>query len=284
MTLRRNYGVRACAVAGVILAGLAAAGCAQPARPRQASVAACTEFGVSAIERHVTVTSVPAACAGLTRAQVNFAVSSALHAMAVGAHGKVRQRERAVKLSHFLAHLVVAVPGQRSGAPVSALAVRQVSRTAPGLVALVTWLITAGLGSAMLARRITRGGVRRARPGPAQVPPSVIFAHAGLAVTGLLTWIIYLVTGLASVAWTACVLLLPAAGLGMALVIISLPERSVPEAITSAAQAVPAGGAPAQLAGDPPPGQHPSALIVAAHGVFAVATILFALLAALGAG
>jgi len=96
VTLRRNYGVRACAVAGVILAGLAAAGCAQPARPRQASVAACTEFGVSAIERHVTVTSVPAACAGLTRAQVNFAVSSALHAMAVGAHGKVRQRERAV--------------------------------------------------------------------------------------------------------------------------------------------------------------------------------------------
>jgi hypothetical protein len=33
----------------------------------------------------------------------------------------------------------------------------------------------------------------------------------------------------------------------------------------------------------PPAARHPPALIVAAHGVFAVATILFALLAAVGA-
>ena len=32
----------------------------------------------------------------------------------------------------------------------------------------------------------------------------------------------------------------------------------------------------------PPAARHPPALIVAAHGVFAVATILFALLAAVG--
>ena len=55
----------------------------------------------------------------------------------------------------------------------------------------------------------------------------MIFAHSGLAVTGLLAWIACLVTGLTGVAWIACVLLLPVTGLGMALVILS-PPRALP--------------------------------------------------------
>jgi len=268
------------AVAGVMLAGLVAAGCThQSASPRRASVESCIQFGISAIEHHVTVISVPAACQGLTRAQVNFAVGSALHAMADSAHGKARQRKRAGKLSPFLAHLVTTVPEQRSRPPASAPAARQASRTTLGLVALFTWLITVGLGSWMMARWIANGGLRRAR-----LPPSMIFAHFGLAVTGLLAWIVYLVTGLASVAWSACVLLLPVTGLGIALVILSLPERSRAASTISAAQAVPVGAASGPLRDDPPSARHPPALIVAAHGVFAVATILFALLAALGPG
>jgi hypothetical protein len=43
-----------------------------------------------------------------------------------------------------------------------------------------------------------------------------------------------------------------------------------------------AGTAPGPVSPDPPPARHPPTLIVAAHGVFAVATILFALLAAVG--
>ena len=35
---------------------------------------------------------------------------------------------------------------------------------------------------------------------------------------------------------------------------------------------------------DPPPARHPPTLIVVAHGVFAMATILFAILAAVGLG
>jgi hypothetical protein len=273
------------AVAGVMLAGLVAAGCThQSASPRRASVESCVQFGISAIKRHVTVISVPPACQGLTRAQVNFAVGSALHAMADSAHGKARQRKRAGKLSPFLAHLVTTVPEQRSRPPASAPAARQASRTTLGLVALFTWLITVGLGSWMMARWIAHGGLRRARAGQARLPPSMIFAHFGLAVTGLLAWIVYLVTGLTSVAWSACVLLLPVAGLGIALVILSLPERSLAASTISAAQAVPVGAASGPLRDDPPQARHPPALIVAAHGVFAVATILFALLAALGPG
>ncbi len=121
MTVRRNCGVKGSAMAGVMLAGLVAAGCThQPASPRRASVESCIQFGISAIKHHVTVTSVPAACQGLTRAQVNFAAGSALHAMAAAAHGKARQRERAAKLSPLLAHLVTTVPGQRSRPPASA--------------------------------------------------------------------------------------------------------------------------------------------------------------------
>ena len=95
----------------------------------------------------------------------------------------------------------------------------------------------------------------------------MIFAHFGLATTGLLAWIAYLVTGLTSVAWIASALLLPVTGLGIAVLLASLAERP----LTATA-----------VQGGPPPARHPPSAIVAAHGVFAVATILFAILAAIG--
>ncbi len=286
-TARRRCAIRASAVAGVMLAGLAAGCSHQSAGPQRASVESCIQFGISAIKHHVTVTSVPAACQGLTRAQVNFAVGSALHVMAIGPGGKVGQRKRVAKFSPFLAHLAATVPEQRSQPPVSAPAAQPAqpaSRTTLGLVALVTWLITVGLGSAMAVRWIAHGGLRRARAGHARVPPTMLVAHFGLAVTGLLAWIAYLVTGLTSVAWTASGLLLPVIGLGMAMLILSLPERSQGATAIPAAQATPADAAPGPVMDDPPPARHPPTLIVVAHGVFAMATILFAILAAVGLG
>ena len=294
-TARRGRASMACAAAGVMLAGLLAAGCARgPARPPPPSVESCAEFGISAIKRHVTVTSLPAACRGLTRAQVNLAVGQALYAMTSNVHGKAERRARARELSPLLARLVTTVPAQRSPLPPPATGSGRTSSPLLGFAALISWLITVGLGSWMMARWITRGGFRRARLGKAGLPPSLIFTHFGLAVAGLLVWGAYLATGLAAVAWAACVLLLPVAGLGMALVSLWLPERSltattVPAATVPAGQAVPAGAAVpgANAAADPaspgpPTARHPPALIVAAHGVFAVATILFALLAAVG--
>jgi hypothetical protein len=282
---RRSGAIRASAATGVMLAGLAAAGCShQPAGPQRASVGSCIQFGISAIKHHVTVTSVPAACQGLTRAQVNFAVGSALHVMANGPGGKVGERKRVAQFSPFLVHLAAAVPAQPSpsvSAPVSAPAAKPASRTALGLIALITWLITVSLGAAMMVRWIARGGLRRARAGHARFPPSMIFAHFGLAVTGLMVWIAYLVTGVTSVAWIASALLLPVTGLGMAVLLASLPVRSLPATEIPAAQAVLAGAA---LVADPPPARHPPIAIVAAHGAFAVATILFAILAAIGSG
>jgi hypothetical protein len=290
---------RACAAA-VMLAGLLAAGCAQrPAGPPRPSVESCAEFGISAIQHHVTVTSLPAACRGLTRAQVNLAVGQALYAMTSNVHGKAQRRARARELSPLLGQLVSTVPAQRGPPLAPAPKGGQASGPALGYAALISWLITVGLGSWMMARWITRGGFRRARLSKAGLPPSLIFTHFGLAVAGLLVWGAYLATGLTAAAWAGCVLLLPVAGLGMALLSLWLPERSlaataVPAATVPAAQAVHAGAtagtgavpganaAAGAASPGPPAARHPPALIVAAHGVFAVATILFALLAAVG--
>jgi hypothetical protein len=262
-------------------------------------VESCAKFGITAIQHHVTVTSLPAACRGLSRAQVNLAVGQALYAMTSNVHGKAHRRARVRDLSPLLGQLVTTVPAQRSLPPAPAPAGGQASGPSLGFAALISWLITVGLGSWMMARWITRGGFRRARLSKAGLPPSLIFTHFGLAVAGLLVWSAYLATGLAAAAWAGCALLLPVAGLGMALVSLWLPERSLvattaPAATVPAAQAVPAGAAAGTAAVPganaaagaaspaPPAARHPPALIVAAHGVFAVATILFALLAAVG--
>ena len=108
----------ACAAAAVVLAGLLAAGCAQRAAgPPRPSVESCAGFGVRAIQHHVTVTSLPAACRGLTRAQVNLAVGQALYAMTSNVHGKAERRARARELSPLLGQLVTTVPAQRGPPP-----------------------------------------------------------------------------------------------------------------------------------------------------------------------
>jgi hypothetical protein len=119
----------------------------------------------------------------------------------------------------------------------------------------------------MLRAWVSWGGNRRPRTGSLSVPPAVIFGHFTLAATGLLVWIIYLATGWAAVAWTAVALLLPVAGLGMAMVTIGLPGER--------AAAVTAGPAPVR--------RPLSALVVVGHGLLAVGTILLVLLAALAA-
>ena len=282
---RRGRVSTAVAVAGVALAALAA-GCAhQPATPR-ASAQSCTQFGVDAIRHHVTVTVLPPACQGLTRAQVNFAVASALHSAAAGARGKARQRALITQAGRFLQHLVTAVPEQRHEPAAAAPASRPASRAALGVIALCTWLITVGLGLRMgwqmMARWITGGRRRRAPPGRSRHPPALNLAHLTLATTGLLTWIAYLITDVTGVAWAACALLLPVVGLGMTLVFLS--SSAGPAQSESTLQAIPGEppGAPGQ--GDQRRPRRPPVLTVGAHVAFATATILFAFLTAVGAG
>ena len=282
MRRRRGHAATAVAVAGVALAGVAAAGCSHQPAASRGSVQSCVQFGINAVSRHVTVTGVPPACQGLTRAQVNFAVASALHSAAAGARGKARQRARIAQASRFLRRLVTAVPEQRHEPQVPAPAARPASRTALGLITLCTWLITVGLGLRMMTRWITGGRPRRAPAGRARRPPALNLAHFTLATAGLLTWIAYLITDVTGVAWAACALLLPTAGLGMTLVFLSFSARPA-ESLTTAEAA--AGETPGTaVRTDQRHARRPPVLTVSAHIAFATATILFAFLTAVGAG
>ncbi len=276
----RNYATK------VVLIGVVVAGCSsQPAVPR-GSVTSCYQFGVQAIRRHVTVTAIPAACQGLSQLEVNMAVSRALQAAAAGVPGKARQRQLIGRDSPYLADLIHAVPtpGQPAVAPPQS---GPPSRAALSLAALATWLSTVGLGVSMMARWITRSRRHGAQPGHGR-GPVLNFTHFGLALTSLLAWISYLATGLTGLAWAACGLLLPVAGLGMALVFFASARSPVTSPPT--APAGPAGPAPVATAAaarpgnDRPPLRHPPALFVAAHITAASITVLLAVLAAIGSG
>ncbi len=278
----RNPVRRACAVAGMVLAGLLAAGCAHaPASQRQAE-AACTRFAIGAIERHLTIRSLPAACHGLTRAQVSAAADAALAATA----GKVRKlkRDRIEETRPLLGYPLASFAPQPNPPPVTAVASPPAGGPPLALVALVTWLITVGLGGLMMARWAVRGRPRaggRAR----RSLPALNVAHFGLALAGLAAWIGYLVTGLTGVAWTACALLLPVAGFGMVLISRWFPERSAVETpVPAAVEAAAPAARSAPPATGPPPTWHPPALIVVTHVALATATLLFAVLAAIAAG
>jgi hypothetical protein len=242
-------------------------------------VESCVQFGIAAIRHHVTVTSLPPACRGLTGAQIDFAVGSALHSAAVGARGKVRQRERIAQASHYLQHLVVSVPVQRGEPQALVPAAPRISRTTLGLIALFTWLITVALGLWMMIRWMLRGRARHTPAGRLRRPPALNLAHLGLASASLLAWIAYLATGVIGLAWTASGLLPLVAGLGMTLVFL---PRSASPADSAAAQALPAVTAPDPARGDSSRGRRPPVVTVGAHIIFATATILFALLTTVG--
>jgi hypothetical protein len=277
----RRQATTAIVIAGVALAWLAVAGCSHQSATSRASVQSCIQFGTDAVRHRVTVTVLPPACQGLTRAQVNFAVARALHSAAAGTRGKARQRARIAEASRFLQHLVTALPEQRQVPQAPTPAARPASRTALGLIALCTWLITVGLGLRMMARWIA-GGRRRDPAGRSRRPPAFNLAHLTLATTGLLTWIAYLITNVTGVAWAACALLLPVVGLGMTLVFLS--ASATPAESVTAAQSAPAGTPDGPARGDQRRARRPPVLTVGAHIAFATATVLFAFLTATGAG
>lgn len=252
MPIRRVLGCAA--VAGIVLLSV---GCTQQPAVR-ASERACQQYGVTAIAAHVTVTSVPAACRGLSHAQVNSAVAGAVRIVAARtARGKTAERTRAGSLIPYLADLVVPPPAATT-APAAAPAATTAGpgQSGPGsfgVAALLTWLATAGFGIRMLAGWIKHGGPRRARAADG-LPAWAVFAHAGLAVTGLLVWIAYLASGVAGVGWAGVSVLLVVTAFGVALISLWLPDGPVPV-------------------------RHPPASVVAAHGLFAVTAIALVLAA-----
>ena len=126
------------------------------------------------------------------------------------------------------------------------------------IAALVTWLVTALGGFVLLATWISRGGHRGSET---RLAPGLVFGHFGLAVAGLVLWIIYLVAGSGALAWIAFVVLLPVALLGFTMFARWLSSRR-----TAAVES------------------HFSLPLVLGHGLFAATTLVLVLLTALGIG
>lgn len=140
-----------------------------------------------------------------------------------------------------------------------------------GIAALVSWLVTAGGGFALLATWIAKGGARA--PRTSAFPPALIFGHFALAAAGLVVWIIYLVADGKGLAWTAFILLIPVALLGFVMLARWLPAYRNRAAATT--------GGPGTTAATPAE-KHFPVPVVAAHGVFAVVTVVLVLLATIG--
>lgn len=142
------------------------------------------------------------------------------------------------------------------------------------VAALITWIITALLGSYMVATWSSHGGLRQQEGAATNFRPPVVFGHLGLAAAGLVVWIIYLVTDSEALGWIAFVVLLVVAGIGDTLVYRWFKDRRGTTATTSAAEAGTSTLAEQRI---------PQAAVIT-HGVFAVATLILVLLAALEIG
>jgi hypothetical protein len=245
--------------AGFLVVASLAAGCSA-APPVHPSLASCQRYGVRAIERRSYVRSVPPACAGLSRAEVNQAVGSAIR-QAVGPLPKAAERRRAAADGRYLAPLVRAVPPGPPQAVITSPAA-PASAVVAEYAALGCWLATVAAGLYLALRMLGRRGVRNR--GKAARLPAVVLAHGGAALTGLIVWIAFIASGQTWLAWIGAGLTWLIAGLGMATLIGGLPE--------------PEEGRPPRPAGSP---RRSRVLVIATHGAFATATITLVVLAAI---
>jgi hypothetical protein len=174
------------------------------------------------------------------------------------------------------------------------------------VAALVSWLVAEGLGAWMLRRWIVTGDTRRPR-NRESTSPLVLFCHAGLALAGLTSWVIFLATRYDAAAWLSIGFLAPAIGLGVSTVTTWTPypvrppgsEQPVRPALVppedpALRRALANEALTGQLVDDllarmlaePSPAARPrwrlAPLIPAVHGVAAIATVLLTVLAAVG--
>lgn len=100
-------------------------------------------------------------------------------------------------------------------------------------VAFAAWLLTALAGFVLFATWMTGGG---ARARDARFSPALVFSHVGVAVFGLLAWIVHLVSGSSAAAWTAVVALVPLVTLGLVLLAAWLDGRRAAASVDPAAR------------------------------------------------
>jgi hypothetical protein len=253
------------------------------------SLQSCVAYAYAAIERHQVIPATPAACRGLSRAEVNQAAGIAIR-MTVTSGAKAARREQAVAAARWAQAMIAApapVPSPvasaatlrpsadgRAGPSESAggLGLGGVSEFAAKIGALLAWLATAASGGFVLVRWLLAGGspLRRTLT---SAPPAVILSHVGAGALGLVLWVSFMLSGWVPLAWTALAILAPVAGLGMGVLLLGLPGPVRP----------PTGTQGTGTQGTGTRGTIP-VLAIAGHGVFAATALLLVLMATIGAG
>ena len=257
-----------------------AAGVTRAADRVNGSPGTCVSYLYAAIERQEVISATPAGCRGLSRGQVNQAVSTAIRMSLKSGSKSARRRQAGVAAASVRALITGPAPAPGSAAPVAGgqpsardldgsgsggPGLGGVSELAAQIGALLAWLAAAASGGWVLVRWLLAGGSPRRRTATA-APPAVILGHVGGGVLGLLLWAAFMLSGWVILAWIALGLLLPLAGFGMSLLALGLPAP-----------------ARARRAGRASRRARIPALAIVAHGVFAVTVLLLVLMATIGA-
>ncbi len=97
-----------------------------------------------------------------------------------------------------------------------------------GLATLLSWIFTASIGAYMLRSLVRHGALHRQRSVRDGLSPRVLYGHFSLALSGLVVWAAFLVTGWGPLTWVAVALLTPAIGLGICTVTLWTPYPRSP--------------------------------------------------------
>ena len=133
-------------------------------------------------------------------------------------------------------------------------------------VATIFWILTAGVGTFMVTIWRRHGGLS-GDPGATHFRAPLVFSHLGIAVAGLIVWVVFVTTSAPAWAWVACVAVVVAAVLGGLLL-----RRWATDGRLVMSRSDASAGALAE--------QHIPRLPVVLHGVFAGVTLVLVLLVA----
>jgi hypothetical protein len=143
-----------------------------------------------------------------------------------------------------------------------------------GVAALICWFITALAGLYLVAVWLIENDVGEQGTVASRLPGPVILAHVLLALTGLVVWVVHLLSGSASWGWAAVGILAVIATLGLTMFTRWIPVHAAFVAAESTR------GISADF--DFPAERAFPLTVVIGHGVLAVTTLILVLLATLG--
>jgi hypothetical protein len=137
-----------------------------------------------------------------------------------------------------------------------------------GVAALICWFITALAGLYLVAVWLIENDVGERGTVANRLPGAVILAHVVLAVSGLVVWVVHLLSGAAAWGWAAVGILAAIATLGLTMFTRWIPVHAAFVAAESSRGISADFDFPAERA-------FPLAVVVG-HGVFAVTTLILA--------